>query len=149
MPLFAPITRLEHRALRAAVLEFKEAHPRGRAPVSLWVGFPGGDSVGHVVAPGQDLDQALRTDISAALLQRTQRYGPQRWAWLTRTGTVSALHDADAAWSCAWYAACAEARVDVPFVVVTRSGWRDPRTGVIREWRRLRRHGGAAGQSQV
>lgn len=149
MALCAPITRFEHRALRAAVLEFKEAQPRGRAPVSLRVGVPGHASAAHVVSPGQALDQALRTDISAALLQRTARFGPHRWAWLTRTGAVGALHDADAAWSSAWYAACAEAGVHVPFVVVTRSGWRDPRTGVVREWSRLRRRSATVAQSQV
>ncbi len=149
MPVSAPITRAEHRVLRAAVLEFKEAQPRGRAPVSLRAGVPGRASAVHVVTPGQVLDQSLRTDISAALLQRTASYGARRWAWLTRTGTVASLHDADAAWSSAWYAACAEAGVHVPFVVVTRSGWRDPRSGVIREWQRLRRRSDAAIQSQV
>lgn len=145
MPLSAPITRTEHSVFRAAVIDFKEATPRGRAPVSLHVGVPGRAVARHVVERGQPLDQALRTDISAALLQRTTAAGGHRWAWLTRGGSL-ALHDADVAWSAAWYAACAEAGVDVPFVVVTRTGWRDPRTGVLREWSRLRRRSGAPAQ---
>jgi hypothetical protein len=137
MPLSAPITRTEHAVLRAAVIDFKEATPRGRAPVSLHVGVPG-RAAGHLVERGQVLDQALRTDIAAALIQRTGAAEGRRWAWLTRSGALE-LHDADAAWSAAWYAACAESGVDVPFVVVTRTGWRDPRSGVRREWSRLRR----------
>lgn len=138
MPVSAPITRTEHAVFRAAVIEFKEASPRGRAPVSLVVGAAGHSVARHVVAPGQLLDQALRTDIAAALLQRTAAAAGHRWAWLTRSGSL-ALHDADVAWSAAWYAACAESGVDVAFVVVTRTGWRDPRSEVLREWTRLRR----------
>ena len=41
MPVSAPITRTEHSVFRAAVIEFKETTPRGRAPVSLHVGVPG------------------------------------------------------------------------------------------------------------
>ena len=137
MPVSAPITRTEHSVLRTAVIDFKEASPRGRTPLSLHGGALDSAAVRHVVEPGQLLDQALRTDIAAALLQRTAAVGP-RWAWLTRSGSV-ALHDADVVWSAAWYAACAEVGVDVPFVVVTRTGWRDPRSGVLREWSRLRR----------
>lgn len=138
MPVFAPITRTEHAVFRGAVLEFKEAYPRGRSPVSMQVGVPGRLVARHVVEHGQVLDQALRTDIAAALLQRTAAAAGHRWAWLTRIGSL-ALHDADVAWSAAWYAACAEAGVDMAFVVVTRTGWRDPRTDVLREWSRLRR----------
>jgi hypothetical protein len=145
MPLSAPITRTEHSVFRAAVIDLKEATPRGRAPVSLQVGRPGRAVARHVVEPAQPLDQALRTDISAALLQRTAAAAGHRWAWLTRSGSL-ALHDADVAWSAAWYAACAEAEVDVSFVVVTRTGWRDPRTGVLREWSRLRRRSGSPGE---
>ena len=143
MPVTAPITRTHHVVFRSAVLSFKESAPRGRTPVALHVGVPDGSNECHVVRPGQGLDQALRTDIAAALLQRTAAQSPHRWAWLTRVGTL-ALHDADVLWSAAWYAACAEADVDVPLVVVTRAGWRDPRTGVGREWTRLRRRSGVS-----
>lgn len=145
MPLTAPITRAEHLTWRAAVLAFKEAHPRGRPPIALHAGVPGSlhHCVSHVVGTGQDLDQTLRTDIAAALLQRTAALHPHRWAWLARGGGLE-THDADLAWSSAWTAACAEAGTDVPLVVVTRSGWRDPRNGVGHEWRRLRRRSGVA-----
>ncbi|UUZ58876.1 hypothetical protein [Nocardioides sp. B-3] len=108
MPVSAPITRTEHSVFRAAVLDFKEATPRGRVPVSLHVGVPGRAVARHVVERGQSLDRALRTDIAAALLQQTSS-AAQRWAWLTRGGSL-ALHDADVARSAAWYAACAGAR---------------------------------------
>jgi len=143
MPVTAPITRTQHTMFRAAVLCFKETAPRGRAPVTLHVGVPDQAFASHVVLPRQALDQALRTDIAAALLQRTSAQSPHRWGWLTRVGTL-ALHDADVVWSAAWYAACAEAEVDVPLMIVTRTGWRDPRTGVRREWSRLRRRSGAS-----
>jgi len=143
MPVTAPITRTHHAVFRAAVLCFKETAPRGWAPVSLHVGVPDKAFASHVVVPGQALDQALRTDIAAALLQRTTSQSPHRWGWLTRVGSL-ALHDADVVWAAAWYAACGEAGVDLPFVVVTRTGWRDPRTGVQREWSRLRRRSDAA-----
>lgn len=146
MPVLAPITRTQHVVFRAAVLSFKESAPRGRAPMSLHVGVPDTANACHVVLPGQALgqalDQALRTDIAAGLLQRTAAQAPDRWGWLARVGSL-ALHDADVVWSAAWYAACAEGEVDVPFVVVTRTGWRDPRTGVGREWSRLRRRSGS------
>ncbi len=141
MPLSAPITHTQHVVFRAAVIDFKERSPRGRVPVAVHVGRPGGDErtvARHVVEPGQELDQALRTDIAAALLQRTSASAPHRWAWLTRSGSLE-LHDADVAWCAAWYAACAEGDVDVPLLVVTRTGWCDPRTGVTRAWSRLRR----------
>ena len=143
MPVVAPITRTHHEVFREAVLCFKEATPRGRVPVALHVGVPGRTTGCHVVVPGQALDQALRTDIAAALLQQTAHFGAHRWTWLTRVGSLT-LHDADVVWSAAWYAACAEAEVDVPLVIVTRAGWRDPRTGVSREWTRLRRRSGGA-----
>lgn len=138
VPVSAPITRVQHAVFRAAVIDFKESHPRGRAPITLHVGTPGRCVASHVVLAGQSLDQALRTDIAAALLQRTSPAHPHRWAWLARTGALG-LHDADVVWAAAWYAACAEAAVDVPLVVVSRAGWRDPRSGVGREWSRLRR----------
>jgi hypothetical protein len=141
MPVIAPITRTQHVVFRAAVLSFKESAPRGRAPVTLHVGVPDAANACHVVLAGQALDQALCTDIAAGLLQRTAARAPNRWGWLTRVGSL-ALHDADVLWSAAWYAACAEAEVEVPLVVVTRTGWRDPRTGVGREWSRLRRRSG-------
>ena len=57
--------------------------------------------------------------------------------WLTRAGDLD-LQDVDAAWLSAARAAGAEAGIDLTLVVVTRRGWSDPRSGVSREWKRLR-----------
>ena len=46
--------------------------------------------------------------------------------------------DLDLAWVQAVRAAGAEAGVELTLVVVTRKGWFDPRSGVRREWKRLR-----------
>ena len=59
--------------------------------------------------------------------------------WLTRPGELD-LQDVDAAWLAASRAAFAEAERELTFVVVTRTGWRDPRTATQRTWRRLRAH---------
>jgi hypothetical protein len=57
--------------------------------------------------------------------------------WLTRAGPLD-LQDVDAAWLAAARIATAEAGVSLTMVVVTRHGWLDPRSGVRREWKRLR-----------
>ena len=129
---------VDHRVLRQATLLLKEAFPRGRVPITIHAGVPTRTTFSYCVAAGPRLDQAWRRDIAGSLLQRTNQLR-DRWAWLTRSGPL-AMHDADAAWSAAWYAACGEAAVDVPFVVVTRHGWFDPRTGHVQEWTRLRRY---------
>jgi hypothetical protein len=72
----------------------------------------------------------------AALLRRTAGTEP-RLVWLTRPGDL-ALQDLDAAWLAATRAAGAEAGLPLTMVVVTRHGWRDPRSGAGRTWKRLR-----------
>jgi len=57
--------------------------------------------------------------------------------WLTRPGSL-ALEDVDAQWLRAARSAAAEAGVALTLVVVTRSGWVDPRSGACRVWKRLR-----------
>lgn len=138
MPLQAPITRTDHTALRAAVLELKECERRRVFPVAVHAGTPGVFTATHRVAPRAGTDHGLRTDLASALLLRAAAGGPSPRAWLTRPGAL-VLHDADVAWSAAFAAAAAEAGLAVPFVVVTRVGWFDPVSGVRREWRRLRR----------
>ncbi len=49
-----------------------------------------------------------------------------------------ALQDVDLAWLAAARAAYAEAELPLVMVVVSRTAWRDPRSGVGRSWRRLR-----------
>jgi hypothetical protein len=89
------------------------------------------------LTPGDDADHALRTDVVAALLRRTTRPGVEPVLWLTRPGPLD-LQDEDAAWLAAARAATGEAGRALTMVVVTRKGWRDPRSGVQRTWRRLR-----------
>ena len=57
--------------------------------------------------------------------------------WLTRPGGLE-LQDVDLAWLRVVAAVNGETGRSLPFVVVTRGGWRDPRSGVGRSWRRLR-----------
>ncbi len=59
------------------------------------------------------------------------------WAWVTRAGPLC-LQDVDVAWLGAAVAAAEERGSDVAFVVVTRHGWTDPRSGLRREWKRIR-----------
>ena len=69
--------------------------------------------------------------------RRQEAPWPAPWVWLTRSGEL-ALHDLDVAWLAAAATAYAEAGADLTMVVVTRRGWRDPRSGVGRTWVRLR-----------
>ena len=57
--------------------------------------------------------------------------------WLARPGDLD-WQDADADWLSAARAAFGEAGVALRFVVVTRDGWVDPRSGGGVAWRRLR-----------
>jgi hypothetical protein len=81
------------------------------------------------------LDDAQRCDILEAVLRRTP--DDDALTWLTRPGALD-LQDADAAWARAVSAVTGETGRPLWFVVVTRKGWRDPRSGIGREWRRLR-----------
>ena len=131
-----PLTAREHRTLRRAVLEHALSERRRIFAPLLHVGAPGGPQA--LFAPGRpaDTDHALRTDVVAALLRRTAGTEP-RLVWLTRPGDL-ALQDVDAAWLAATRAAGAEAGLPLTMVVVTRHGWRDPRSGAGRTWKRLR-----------
>lgn len=152
MPVLAPISRATHVALREAVLDLRETDHRRRPPPALHVGVPGGPTASFVPDPAAGPDAALATDVVGALLQRSRHdlaalslssaAPPVPLVWLTRAGSLD-VHDADVVWSTATRAAYAEAGLDATFVVVTRHGWRDPLTGVRREWRRLRRRSGA------
>jgi hypothetical protein len=98
----------------------------------LHVGVPGGAVRSWHDDPSWD--HGLRTEIAGALL-RVEDDPP--WAWVTRSGPLS-WQDVDAAWLSATLAAAAERGVELAFVVVTRHGWIDPRSGVCRRWQRIR-----------
>jgi hypothetical protein len=102
----------------------------------LHVGTPGGPQALFAPGPAPATDHSLRTDIVAALLRRTAGV-EERLVWLTRPGDLE-LQDVDAVWLAAVRAAGAEAGVPLTMVVVNRHGWRDPRSGAGRTWKRLR-----------
>jgi hypothetical protein len=96
------------------------------------VGVPGGPQTAIDDDPGWD--HALRTEIVGAVLRA--RHDPA-WVWVTRSGPLT-VQDADAAWLAPTLAAAAERQLDVAYVVVTRHGWTDPRSGLRQEWKRIR-----------
>ncbi|WP_238343104.1 hypothetical protein [Nocardioides cynanchi] len=128
-----PLPREMTRLLRRAVLDLAVSDHRMHVPPVLHLGLPGGPAVAVADDPGWD--HGLRTDIVATLLAAVPE--PAALTWLTRSGPVS-LHDADAAWLAPVLAAHAEQRREPTFVVVTRHGWTDPRSGAGRRWKRIR-----------
>lgn len=136
MTLPMPLSREDHRALREAVLLLREAEHRRQFPRTLHVGVPGGPTLTH--ACGAYEDSALVTDLVEAMLQTLPAAVSTPWTWLTRPGQLS-LHDEDVRWAAPVERAYRERGGSPVFVVVTREGWRDPRTGAQQQWRRLRR----------
>ncbi|MEZ5095208.1 MAG: hypothetical protein R2731_03255 [Nocardioides sp.] len=124
-------------AWRAEVLALRDAHRSRSFPPALYVGIPGGLRRGVPADAG--LDHGLRADLTAALLARHRLLEDHRpaVAWLCRPG-LSSWHDLDAAWLPAVAQAFLEAGEEPGFVVLTRTGWYDPRTGEGRSWKRLR-----------
>ena len=127
-----PLTLADRRLLRVAVLGLAGSDRRRHIPPSLHVGVPGGEVT--TVADDPGWDHGLRTEIVGAML-RARRDPP--WVWVTRSGPLS-VQDVDAAWLGPTLAAAAERTVDVGYVVVTRHGWADPRSGLRQEWKRIR-----------
>lgn len=127
-----PLPRATALLLREAVRRHVVSERRRRFAPVVHVGRPG---VREWCAPAtvSGTDHALRTDVMAALLGRA---GPEL-VWLTRPGVLEP-HDVDAAWLGPAATAWAEAGQELAWVVVTRRGWWDPRTGLRREWRRFR-----------
>lgn len=131
-----PVPRDLQRRLRAGILAFKATEQRRRFPTAVHVGVPGEDHPAFTERPGDALDHGLRTEIVGALLEGADGpYAPL--TWLTRPGEP-VPHDADHAWLAAALAAYAEAVLPLTMVVMTRSGWYDPRSGTRRTWVRLR-----------
>jgi len=131
--LLEPLPTTARIVLRAAVLELATTERRRRVPPVLHVGAPGDPTTTVVDDPGWD--HGLRTEIVGAALRA--RHDPS-WVWVTRSGPLS-VQDVDAAWLAPTVAAAAERGTDPAYVVVTRHGWFDPRSGLAQEWRRIRR----------
>jgi hypothetical protein len=141
-PVEEPLSGADRALLRRLVLEHKAGERRHRFPAVLHLGGPGRPEAGRVVEE-DGLDHALRCDILEAILKNAERRAAQRggprplMTWLTRSGSLD-TQDVDLAWLRAVTAVNAEGGRSLPFLVVTREGWRDPRSGVGRTWQRLR-----------
>jgi hypothetical protein len=134
-----PVDREHRLLLRRAVLDHVRTLSGRTCPTVLHVGAPGGAVRRFTVRADEPTDHALRADVVSAMLGRRSGSAAEEdpWVWLTRTGALD-LHDLDAAWLAAARTAYGEAGSDLTMVVVTRRGWRDPRSGVGRTWVRLR-----------
>lgn len=133
-----PVPYALGRALRQAVLDHVTTERRRVFPPVVHLGRPG-CPVATLALDERPIDQALRTDVLEALHRRLRGANDDEspLVWLTRRGNLE-VQDIDLGWSSAARAASLELEVPLPMVVVTRQGWRDPRTGVTRTWRRLR-----------
>lgn len=132
-----PVDPVLAAVLRRAVVDHSRTERRRTFPTLVHVGVPGGSEAIFAVVPGEPLDHGLRSDVVAALLQRTRRGRMVPMVWLTRPGPL-VLEDVDAQWLSAARSAAAEAGVALTMVVVTRLGWFDPRSGAGRVWKRVR-----------
>ena len=142
-----PLPRPLRRGLRALVFELVDQRGLRRPAPTLSVGVPGGPRATWSLEPrpgASDDDHALRTEVVSALLRRARTWTDAPVCWLTRPGHA-AWHDLDAAWLSPSAAAFAEAGLPLVWVVVTRSAWHDPRSGLTRRWRRPRRRSRPAG----
>ena len=130
-----PVDRAVQQLLRRAVVEHAVAEHRKDFPPVLHVGVPGVRSRRFEIA--SSLDHAVRTDIVEAMLRPAVEKRVVPLLWLTRRGDLEP-HDVDGAWSAAVHAAGGELGLALGLVVVTRRSWHDPRTGVLRTWKRVR-----------
>jgi len=126
-----------HHALRLAVGRFRQLEHRRHFPAVVHVGRPGSGYADFVDLDEHRLDHALRTEVVAALLSRALVAMKRPVVWITRPGALG-TEDVDLRWLAAARAAYGEAGVPLALFVVTRDGWYDPRSGVRREWSRLR-----------
>jgi hypothetical protein len=133
-----PVARGLHVRLRRAVLDHARTERRRVFPPVLHVGSPGLTVADFAIETEEPTDQALRTDIVAAMLRLAGRSGGTPLVWLSRPGAPSEVRDVDLEWLAATRAAGAELGRHLPFVVINRRAWRDPRTGVGRVWQRVR-----------
>lgn len=139
-----PVPRPLARLLREAVLDHATVDRRRKRPTVLHAGVPGRFERTFTVSPEDDLDHALRVDVVQALVRPGVQSGRIPLLWLTRHDSAgegaSGEAQVDREWLAAAAAAGAELEILLDLVVVTKHGWRDPRTGVSRRWKRIRRH---------
>jgi len=133
-PLPAPLERL----LRQAAYDHAVNDARRLFTPQLHIGVPGRP---HFVLPADiAADRTVRTDAIAAMLERSRADGVTRpLCWLVRPGGLDSwLTALESDWLAAARTAYAEADERLVFVLVSRRGWRDPRSGLGRTWERLR-----------
>lgn len=134
--LVEPLPPATARVLRRLVLDLAAGERRRRFPAALHVGEPGRRVTS--VVDDRSWDAGLRADIAGAALRAAgAEVGRVVTAWVTRPGGL-VLQDVDADWLGPLLRSAEETGVDLVYVVVTRHGWTDPRSGVRREWRRIR-----------
>lgn len=133
-----PVSRGLYLRLRRAVLDHAGTEKRRVFPPVLHVGAPGTAVVRFVVEADDATDHALRTDIVSAMLRRSRQRGATPLVWLARPGAPSEVRDVDLDWLAATRSAGGELGLLLPYVVINRRAWRDPRSGVGRVWQRAR-----------
>jgi hypothetical protein len=133
-----PVARGLHVRLRRAVLDHASTERRRVFQPVLHVGSPGATVADFVIEPDEPTDHALRTDVVSAMLRRARQHGGTPLVWLSRPGAPSEVRDVDLEWLAAARSAGAELGRHLPYVVINRRAWRDPRTGVGRVWQRVR-----------
>lgn len=101
------------------------------------MGRPGGPSAAISLATTELLDHGLCTEIVGSLMHRVLPQCAEPMCWLARPG-LPTLHDLDVAWLSAALSAGGELGLRPVVVVLTRTGWFDPRSGTGQTWRRLR-----------
>lgn len=132
-PLSAPL----HRLLRTAVLDHATSERRRVFLPLVHVGVPGDVEAVFAARGDEPDDHALRCDVVAAMVRRGRWSERVPILWLTRAGELE-TQDVDAGWLASARATYGELGLPLLMVVVNRHGWRDPRSGTRRTWRRLR-----------
>lgn len=131
-----PVPPALQRVLRTAVLEHVTDQRQRRPPPTLHVGVPGLQALQFEVRVEDGLDHALRVEVVEAMCRASLAHDLVPLVWLTCAAEGNDVEDL--AWAVAAGAAGAELGVTLDLVLVTRHGWRDPRSGVGRHWQRLR-----------
>lgn len=139
--LLAPLPHAIRSMLRTAVLEHARSERRLLFPAQLHVGTPGAFRVSTPIAEAPS-DFGTRVDLVHAMVRRAETAGVSTatripWVWLTRSGAAT-TDNLDLSVMAPTMHAFAEADQPLTYVVVTRRGWHDPRSGLQHSWKRLR-----------